>query len=133
MQTGLFHACYGISSGLAGGYALNLNLVVDTVSNKASGMAKATQGGVQGAPTYTFQVTGDVIAMTVMPNVTHYLVVLQSASMPGRHLDVRMVMASDWQSGNANVSLWLDTPNGAVQFSGPVAPTTCGNQVGLAA
>ena len=128
MQTGLFHACYGISSGLAGGYALNLNLVVDTVSKKASGMAAASQGGVRNAPTYNFQVTGDVITMTVMPNVTHYLVALQSPTVPGRHLTVNMVMASDWKSGSGEVSLWLDTPSGAVQFNGTVTPETCSNQ-----
>lgn len=117
MAEGTFIVSYESVSAALGAYQLGLDLVVDIAHNKASGLATATNGSIQNFGTVKLPVTGSVTAMTVMGPVTHFLVALESPNMPGRHIDVRLVTQQDWQSGTANVSLWLDTPQGVVQFT----------------
>lgn len=117
MAVGMFHVVYQSANVLAGGYTLNLNLVVDTVNQTASGIAGVTQA-TNPPLNVSLPVHGTVTDMTVMPKNTHHLVVLESSNkLLGRHVEVRLVTTDDWQSGTANVTLFLDTPQGVVQFT----------------
>jgi len=117
MSVGTFLVNYESVNTLAGGYALTLNLVVDVAHSKASGIAGVTQA-INPPLNVRLPVYGTVTDMTVMPKNTHHLVVLQSSDkLLGRHIEVRLVTADDWQTGTANVTLFLDTPDGVKQFT----------------
>lgn len=117
MADGTFIVSYESVSAALGAYGLGLDLVVDIAHNKAGGIATVTNGSIKDFGTVKLPVSGTVTAMTVMGPVTHFLVSLESPNMPGRHIDVRLVTAQNWQTGTANVSLWLDTAQGVVQFT----------------
>lgn len=117
MADGTFIVSYESVSAALGAYQLALDLVVDIAHDKAAGLATVTNGSIQNFGTVKLPVSGTVTAMTVMGPVTHFLVSLESPTIPGRHIDVRLVTQQNWQSGTANVSLWLDTPSGVVQFT----------------
>jgi hypothetical protein len=117
MADGTFIVSYESVSAALGAYQLGVNLVVDIAHNTAAGVATVTNGSIKDFGTVKLPVSGTVTAMTVMGPVTHFLIALESPNMPGRHMDVRLVTQQDWQSGTANVSLWLDTPQGVVQFT----------------
>lgn len=117
MAVGTFLVSYASTNVLAGGYSLTLNLVVDVVNNRASGIAGVTQA-INPPLDVSLPVHGTVTDLTVMPMNTHHLVVLQSSDkLLGRHIEMRLVTSDDWQSGTANVTLFLDTPAGVVQFT----------------
>ncbi|NFV81356.1 DUF1842 domain-containing protein [Magnetospirillum aberrantis] len=117
MAVGTFLVSYESVNVLAGGYCLTLDLVVDVVNNKAAGMSGVTQA-TNPPLDVKLPVHGTVTDMTVMPKSTHHLVALQSSDkMLGRHIEVRLVTTDDWQSGTANVTLFLDTPDGLRQFT----------------
>lgn len=117
MAVGTFLVSYESVNVLAGGYALNLNLVIDKAHNTASGVAGVTQA-INPPLDVKLPVHGTVTDMTVMPNNTHHLVVLESSNkLLGRHMEVRLVTSDDWQTGTANVTLFLDTPGGVKQFT----------------
>lgn len=117
MAEGTFIVSYESTSSALGAYQLGLDLVVDIAHNKAGGIATVTNGSIQNFGTVKLPVSGTVTAMTVMGPVTNFLVSLESPNMPGRHIDVRLVAVQNWQTGTANVSLWLDTAQGVVQFT----------------
>ena len=117
MADGTFIVSYESVSAAQGAYQLGVDLVVDIAHNKAAGLATVSNGSIQDFGTVKLPVNGTVTAMTVMGPVTHFLVALESPNMPGRHIDVRLVVQQNWQSGTAAVSLWLDTPSGLVQFT----------------
>lgn len=117
MAVGTFLVSYESVNVLAGGYSLRLDLVIDVVNNKAAGMSGVTQA-INPPLNVKLPVHGTVTDMTVMPRNTHHLVVLESADkLLGRHIEVRLVTTDDWQSGTANVTLFLDTPQGVKQFT----------------
>lgn len=117
MASGTFLVSYESVGTLAGGYALGLNLVIDVVQHKAGGIASVTQA-TNPPLDVKLPVHGTVTDMTVMPKNTHHLVALQSSDkLLGRHIEVRLVTADDWQTGTANVTLFLDTPQGVVHFT----------------
>lgn len=121
MAVGTFIVSYESTNVLAGGYVLNLNLVVDVVNNTAGGIASVTQA-INPPLDVKLPVHGTVTDMTVMPKNTHHLVVLESSNkLLGRHIEVRLVTSEDWQTGTANVTLFLDTPGGVKQFTTEVA------------
>lgn len=117
MAEGTFIVSYESVSAALGAYQLGLDLVVDIAHNKAAGLATVTNGSIRDFGTVKLPVNGTITAMTVMGPVTHFLLSLESPNQPGRHIDVRLVVQQDWQSGTAAVTLWLDTPSGLVQFS----------------
>ncbi len=117
MAVGTFLVSYESVNVPAGGYSLNLNLVIDAVNHKAAGIAGVTQA-INPPLDVHLPVHGTVTDMTVMPKNTHHLVVLESADkLLGRHIEVRLVTSDDWQTGTANVTLFLDTPAGVKQFT----------------
>ena len=117
MADGTFIVSYESVSACLGAYQLGLDLVVDIAHNKAGGIATVSNGSIQNFGTVKLPVSGTVTAMTVMGPVTNSLLSLESPTMPGRHIDVRLVTVQNWQTGTANVSLWLDTAQGVVQFT----------------
>jgi len=117
---GSFIVSYQTAEVLAGGYNLGLNLFVDVAHGKASGMSSVTQA-INPPLDVQLPVHGTVTDMTVMPKNTHHLVVLESSDKTlGRHINVRLVTTDDWQTGTANVTLFLDTAQGVVQFTSEV-------------
>ncbi len=117
MPVGTFIVTYEGASAPAGGYALNLNLVVDVAHAKAAGLAGVFQA-TNPPLDVKLPVNGSVTDMTVMPKNTHHLVVLQSSDkLLGRHIEVRLVTTDDWQTGTANVTLFTDTERGVIHFT----------------
>lgn len=109
------YAEYKGNSGLAGGWALDLKVHLNEQQKLAFGEATIDQPGVQGDPSYKFQVSGPIITMATMKSV-HFGLRLQSQFMPGRHIDINAVLDQDWKSGDAIVNAWLDTPQGTIYF-----------------
>lgn len=117
MVAGTFIVSYESANVLAGGYSLGLNLVIDAANKKAAGLASVTQA-TNPPLDVKLPVHGTVTDMTVMPKSTHHLVALESSDkLLGRRIEVRLVTADDWQTGTANVTLFLDTAAGVVQFT----------------
>jgi hypothetical protein len=131
MNVGTFLVSYTSAETIPGGYVLNMRLVVDVVNKTASGLAQVTQAT---NPPLDVQlpVQGPVIDMTVMPNTTYHRMNLESpGGMLGRHLTVTSVVGDNWQTGTANVQLFLDTPQGTVHFTTPIKSVQA-NQVAAA-
>jgi hypothetical protein len=103
------------SSGLAGGWALDLKLQISAQQQIAFGDATISQGGVQGGSPYQFRVSGPLITMATMKSV-HFGLRLSSPAMPGRHIDINAVIDGNWNAGTAIVNAWLDTPQPAIVF-----------------
>jgi hypothetical protein len=106
---------YKGSSGLAGGWELNLKLNINEQQQLAFGDATISHGGVQVGSTYQFRVSGPVITMATMKSV-HFGLRLASPAMPGRAIDVNAVVDGNWNAGTAVVNAWLDTPQPAICF-----------------
>lgn len=107
--------CYVNTTTLEGGYSLKLVLLI--TDNAVAGHASVTQA-TNPPLNVSLPVAGTISAMTVMPNNTHYLLVLnQPAGWVGQAVNVRAVLAGDMQTGTANVSVFLDTPSGSREFT----------------
>lgn len=100
-QVGLFNSCYQVGTGLAGAPTLQLNLVVSTPTHKVSGIGQITQA-VNPPKDIHSELSGVYSEMTVMPNTTHIQVRLASPQ-PGA-MDVLLVLAKDWKSGEGEFS-----------------------------
>jgi hypothetical protein len=100
---------------LDGGYSLSLVLLI--TDNAVAGHATVTQA-TNPPLNVNVPVAGTISAMTVMPNNTHYLLVLnQPSGWVGRTVNVRAVLDATLETGTANVSVFLDTPSGTREFT----------------
>ncbi len=122
--TGTFLVCYQSAKSMPGAPVLKLSLVVDAVNKMASGTATVTQA-TNPPLNETLHVSGPVVTMTVMPNVTHYLLNLASPQVLGPQLQAPTVVGSDWASGTSHVTLWTDTTRGTLTFETAVEKVTC--------
>lgn len=110
-NVGLFIASYTISSGLLGAPTFNVHLVVNTPTRKVNGQGVVTNGSTKPALNVPTTLQGDFTYMTVMPNNTHILVVVNGTGpigtvtpLEGPNTTLRMVLEDNWQSGTANFS-----------------------------
>lgn len=99
MKTGLFIVAYEIGTAAIGAQQLELNLSVYTPNYKVNGQGVIKQSVNPPLDVHT-ELTGDFTYMTVMPNITHILVVLEGSN----DVKIRMVLSNDWASGTANYS-----------------------------
>lgn len=124
MSVGTFLVCYESSDVKPGSPVLKLSLVVDTVNKMASGTATVTQA-TNPPLNETLHVSGPVVTMTVMPNITHFLLNLASPQLAGPQIKVPTVVSSDWAGGTSHVTLWTDTTRGTLAFETAVAKVAC--------
>src|ERR1700683_3379890 len=104
-STGLFSVKYDITTGLAGAPVLHLTLAVDTVHKTVAGCGCVTQATNPPLDVHSV-VNGDFTYMTVMPKITHILLVAEGHA-PERcitpvtvpNLSVRAVLDESWDSG----------------------------------
>lgn len=113
--TGLFLATWDIGGGKPGAPTFRLAATVDTVRKIVTGVCHMSQATLP-PPEFTSNVSGDFSYLTVMPDITHILVVANGTGeyiLPppaiGTILDapnfrLRMVLNKDWRGGTANVS-----------------------------
>ena len=112
-NTGLFLACYTISTSQFGAPLFSLNLMVNAPEETIHGLGKISQ--TTNPPLeLTTKLDGNFTYMTVMPNNTHILVtatghpILNWPSHGGvgpvipPNAELRMVLSQDWKSGTAN-------------------------------
>lgn len=109
-NVGLFVVSYEITTGLAGAPVFHVNLAVTTPSQKINGSGTITNTSNPPLNIHT-KLSGDYTYMTVMPNNTHILAVLNGTGelSPVNPLEVentklRMVLEKDWSAGTANFS-----------------------------
>ena len=109
-NVGLFNAHYRITNHLAGGVEMQLNITVNTVNKRVTGMAHITQA-VNPPMNIISEIQGDFNYMCTMDSC-HILVVAEGVSpfqpiirdVPQIHnnLSLRIVMEENWQKGVAN-------------------------------
>lgn len=109
-NVGLFNAHYRITNHLAGGVEMQLNITVNTVNKRVTGMAHITQA-VNPPMNIISEIQGDFNYMCTMDSC-HILVVAEGVSpfqpiirdVPQIHnnLSLRIVMDENWQKGVAN-------------------------------
>ncbi len=115
-NVGLFHACYRISNHLQGGVELNINVLVDTVNKRVSGIARISQA-INPPLNITSELQGDYNYMCTMESC-RILVVAEGADpfqplihgVPQIHknLTLRIVLDEDWQKGVANYNYCIN-------------------------
>ena len=112
-KVGLFPVCYQIGDAKAGAPLFKVSLLVYTPGETVSGYGIITQAISPPLKVET-KLHGDFTYMTVMPRITHILVVATGYPVvhwpphggigpvipPNVHL--RMVLNEDWKSGTAN-------------------------------
>lgn len=109
-KVGLFVVSYEITTGLAGAPTFHVNLAVNTPARIVSGGGTVTNTSNPPLNLHT-SLRGDYTYMTVMPNNSKILVVLNGIGeySPINPLEVentklRMVLEDDWSKGTANFS-----------------------------
>ena len=99
METGMFLLPLIAGTGKMGAISINFNLGVSTPNRKVGGVARAFQSTNPPLDVH-FDVNGDFTYMTVMPQNTHILVVLEG----NNEFKGRIVLESNWQSGTGSFS-----------------------------
>lgn len=115
-NVGLFNACYRISSGLAGGVDLNLNLTVNTVNKRVTGVAHMTQATnpprdiiseLQGD--YNYMCTMESCSILVVAEgVSPFQPMIHDVPQIHKNLTLRIVLDENWQKGVANYKYCID-------------------------
>jgi hypothetical protein len=113
-KSGLFIASYNITTGLAGAPNFEVHLTVNTVNRVVTGLGEVTQAVHPPLDVQT-SLKGDFTYLTVMPDNTHILVVLQGSgeSSPITPAEIintklRMLLDKGWQSGVASFSYFAN-------------------------
>jgi len=128
-NVGLFNANYRISKGLAGGVDMNLNLTVNSVNKRVTGMAHLGQA-INPPLNLISEIQGDFNYMCTMQSC-NILVVAEGFSpfqplihdVPQiyRNLYLRIVLDDNWQTGVANFryfinNVWHEVTNAKVEL-----------------
>lgn len=134
-KLGMFIGCFQIGGAMPGQPVVTLQLGFNAPNKTVNGQAHI--GWAVNPPvSESSYVYGDYTYMTVMPNNTHILVVLTGYPVPHApgqvgpaidpNLTVRMVLESDWQSGQANIT--FRDANGVMHEANglPVKAIPCG-------
>ncbi len=109
-NVGLFNASYRISNHLQGGVELNLNLTVNTVNKRVSGMARISQA-INPPLNITSELQGDYSYMCTMESCSILLVaeginpfqpIIHDVPQISKNLSLRIVLDENWQKGVAN-------------------------------
>lgn len=109
-NVGLFNANYRISKHLAGGVEMNLNLTVNTVNKRITGVAHITQAinppmniisEIQGD--YNYMCTMDSCRILIVAEgVSPFQPLIRDVPLIHKNLTLRIVLDENWQSGVAN-------------------------------
>lgn len=114
-REGLFPVAYRVTNGMLGATTLTMHLVVDAPTGTVHGAGRITNTDSPPVDEPT-RVEGDFTYMTVMPNDTRILLVLDGSGplgtitpLIGPNLRFRAVLSGDWKTGTANYSYNVDS------------------------
>ncbi len=126
-NVGLFIVSYKITTGMMGAPTFNVNLVVSTPDRHINGQGQVTNNSIHPPLEVNTRLKGDYTYMTVMPNNSHILVVLNGYGSPSpiepivvENTTLRMVLNEDWATGTANFTFldangrWQEVSNATV-------------------
>lgn len=109
-REGLFPVGYRIGNDMPGAPLFTVHLVVDTPKESVGGAGVVTNTANPALDIHT-TLRGDFTYMTVMPDTTHILLVLNGEGplgtitpLSGPNVRLRAVLSGDWKSGTANYS-----------------------------
>lgn len=109
-NVGLFNAHYRITNHLAGGVEMQLNLTVNTVNKRITGMAHISQATnppmniiseIQGDYNYMCTMQSCSI-LVVAEGVSPFQPMIHDVPQINKNLTLRIVMDENWQKGVAN-------------------------------
>lgn len=109
-NVGLFNAHYRITNHLAGGVEMQLNLTVNTVNKRITGMAHISQAinpplniisEIQGDYNYMCTMQSCSI-LVVAEGVSPFQPMIHDVPQINKNLTLRIVMDENWQKGVAN-------------------------------
>lgn len=109
-NVGLFNVHYRITNHLQGGVEMQLNLTVNTVNKRITGMANITQA-VNPPLNIISEIQGDFNYMCTMQScsilvvaegVSPFQPLIRDVPQVHKNLTLRMVLDEDWQKGVAN-------------------------------
>ncbi|MFA9372042.1 MAG: DUF1842 domain-containing protein [Labilibaculum antarcticum] len=109
-NVGLFNAHYRITNHLVGGVEMQLNLTVNTVNKRITGMAHITQA-VNPPVNIISEIQGDFNYMCTMQScsilvvaegVSPFQPLIHDVPQVYKNLTLRMVLDENWQKGVAN-------------------------------
>ena len=128
-NVGLFNAHYRISNHLAGGVEMQLNVTVNTVDKRITGMARISQA-INPPLNIISEVHGDYSYMCTMQScsilvvadgVSPFQPLIRDVPQVYKNLSLRIVMDENWQKGVANYKYcvnneWHEVNNAQVEI-----------------
>lgn len=125
-REGLFPVAYRVTNGMIGATTLTMHLVVDAPTETVHGVGRVTntENPPVDEPT---RLDGDFTYMTVMPNNSHILLVLNGSGplgtitpLQGPNVRFRGVLSADWKTGTATYSYTTDGTNWTTETDVPM-------------
>jgi hypothetical protein len=117
-MVGAFQACYR-NKPMPGGVGVSLNLVVVTPSKTMTGTSVVTQA--VNPPLHVVL----PVAGSYKQGPRRYIAQLESPMMPGYHIKMSLIFATNWKGATGTYDLWLDTPKGAKKGKVALRQTAC--------